>query len=174
MTNKQVLLNDLIGEDLEEDFKNFDLTEIQEVLSCLASENTVDIAHCEMLMQKSLRGADILSEYLGKMIKTVNYLEVRLNSVKNKAALNFKSDDGSKPSIQLRVMASEADLEVSELAMKLGRAQAGQAVLSKKFDLIVKSHYHYKEVLVGLRKTILGYGGAPNNQTDVNALDGWR
>ena len=73
--NQKVRLGDFIGDKLEEDFGDFDLSEIQEVLEFLQTDNAIDLAHAEQLQQKALRGADILTEYLGKIVKTVGYLD---------------------------------------------------------------------------------------------------
>jgi hypothetical protein len=41
-------------------------------------------------------------------------------------------------------------------------------VLDKKYDILIKSHHHYKDIAQGLRKTILGYG-----QTKEDAVPGY-
>ena len=82
----EITLGQILGDDLEEAFRNFDMTEIQEVLSRLAETDAIDLAHAEMLQQQALRGADILSEFLGKIIKTTSYLETEINSARNKAS----------------------------------------------------------------------------------------
>jgi len=56
-----VRLGDYLGNELEEDFVNFDLTEIQQVLSQLQSTDAIDLVHAELLQQQALRGADILT-----------------------------------------------------------------------------------------------------------------
>ena len=67
---QQVKLSYFLGTELEEDFSNFDLTEIQKVLSKLQDIDAIDLAHAELLQQQALRGADIITEYLGKIVKT--------------------------------------------------------------------------------------------------------
>lgn len=155
--SRKVRLGDYLGDNLEEDFSNFDLTEIQEVLLYLQESDPVDLAHAEMLQQQSLRGADILTEYLGKIVKTVGYLETKVNSAKNKASLDYKAPDGSKTTTDMKIWAGNSSPEVDEISIRLAKAKASKVVLDKKYDILIKSHHHYKDIAVGLRRTILGY-----------------
>lgn len=155
--SRRVRLGDYLGDNLEEDFSNFDLTEIQEVLLHLQESDPVDLAHAEMLQQQALRGADILTEYLGKIVKTVGYLETKVNSVKNKASLDYKAPDGSKTTTDMKIWAGNSSPEVDEISIKLAKAKASKMVLEKKYDILIRTHHYYKDIAVGLRKTILGY-----------------
>lgn len=155
--SQQVRLGDFIGNDLEEDFINFDLTEIQQVLYSLQESDAIDLSHAEMLQQQSLRGADILTEYLGKIIKTVGYLETKCNSTKNKVSLNYQSPDGSKTTLDMKKWAGESSSEVEDIQIKLAKAKASKMVLEKKYDILIRAHHHYKDIAAGMRKTILGY-----------------
>lgn len=159
--SQQVRLGDLLGQDLEEEFINFDLTEIQNVLVSLNETDAIDLAHAEMLQQLSLRGADIITEYLGKVVKTVGFLEAKVNSTKNKAALNYQEPNGNKTTSDMKKWFSESSPEVEEVQIKLAKAKASKIVLEKKYDLLIKSHHHYKDIAAGLRKTILGYTATP-------------
>src|ERR1700733_2328484 len=102
-------LGDLIGDKDEDAFGDFDLSEVQEILGELRETQPHDIAHAEMIQQRALRGADILSEFLGKMVKTVGFLESKVNSVKNRAALNYVPSDGARLTADMRRAAAEAD-----------------------------------------------------------------
>jgi hypothetical protein len=152
----RVVLSDFLGDNLEENFLDFDLTEIQDVLDVLAENTAHDLAHAEMLQQKALRGADILSEYLCKIVKTVSYLEAKINSAKNRAALNYTAPDGSRTTSDMKKWYSESAPEVEELQIRLAKAKASKVVLEKKYDVLIKSHHHYKDIASGIRKTILG------------------
>lgn len=154
--SRRVRLGDYLGDNLEEDFFNFDLTEIQEVLLHLQESDPVDLAHAEMLQQQSLRGADILTEYLGKIVKTVGYLETKVNSTKNKVSLEYQSTDG-KTTSDMKKWAGESSKEVEEIQIRLAKAKASKIVLEKKYDILIRSHHHYKDIAAGLRRTILGY-----------------
>ena len=154
---QQVRLGDLLGDELEEEFVNFDLTEIQNVLMRLQYTDAIDLAHAELLQQQALRGADIIAGYLGKMVKTVGYLESKVNSVKNKAALNYQDPNGNKTTSDMKKWFSESSPEVEEVQIKLAKAKASKSVLDKKYDILIRSHHHYKDIAAGLRKTILGY-----------------
>jgi oligoribonuclease NrnB/cAMP/cGMP phosphodiesterase (DHH superfamily) len=153
----KVVLNDFLGSNLEENFVDFDLTEIQEVLQSLQSDSAHDLVHAEMLQQKALRGADILSDYLCKIVKTVSYLETKINSTKNRAALNYQEPNGNRTTSDMKKWYSESAPEVEELQIKLAKAKASKVVLEKKYDILIKSHHHFKDIAAGLRKTILGY-----------------
>ena len=155
--SQQVRLGDLLGNELEEEFVNFDLTEIQQVLIKLQYTDAIDLAHAELLQQQSLRGADILTEYLGKIVKTVAYLETKVNSTKNKAALNYQEPNGNRTTSDMKKWFSESAPEVEEVQIKLAKAKASKVVLEKKYDILIRSHHHYKDIAAGLRKTILGY-----------------
>lgn len=149
-------LGEFIGESFEEDFSSFDLREIQEVLSSLKDDQAIDLAHAERLQQKALRGADILIEYLGKIVKTVSYLETKINSTKNSVALNYQSPEG-RTTMEMRKFAAESSKEVEELQISLSKAKAAKIVIEKKLELLIKGHHHWKDISMGLRKTIVGY-----------------
>ena len=155
--SRKVRLGDFLGNELEEDFTSFDLTEIQEVLLHLQESDPVDLAHAEMLQQQALRGADILTEYLGKIVKTVGYLETKVNSAKNKASLEYKAPDGSRTTTDMKIWAGNSSPEVDEICIKLSKAKASKGVIEKKYDILIRSHHHYKDIASGLRRTILGY-----------------
>lgn len=159
---QQVRLADFLGESLEEEFGDFDLTEIQSVLQHLQNVDAIDLAHAESLQQQALRGADILSEYLGKIVKTVGFLETKVNSTKNRVSLEYQAAEGRTTS-EMKKWAGESSPEVEEIQIKLAKAKGSKAILEKKYDILIKSHHHYKEIAVGLRRTILGYSqGAPD------------
>lgn len=155
--SQQVRLGDFIGNQLEEEFTDFDLTEIQQVLAKLQYTEAVDLAHAELLQQQALRGADILTEYLGKIVKTVGYLETKVNSVKNKAALNYQEPNGNRTTSDMKKLFSESAPEVEEVQIKLAKAKASKMVLEKKYDILIRSHHHYKDIAAGLRRSIVGY-----------------
>ena len=91
------------------------------------------------------------------MVKTVGYLESKVNSVKNKAALNYQDPNGNKTTSDMKKWFSESSPEVEEVQIKLAKAKASKSVLDKKYDILIRSHHHYKDIAAGLRKTILGY-----------------
>lgn len=155
MTNK-VSVKDFVGDNLEENFLEFDLTSIQEVLQSLSEGSAHDLAHAEILQQKSLRGADIISEYLCKIVKTIGYLEARVNRTKNKVSLEYMAPEG-RTTAEMKRWAGESSLDVEELQIKLAKAKASKMVLEKKYDILIKSHHFFKDITSGMRKTILGY-----------------
>ena len=162
--SQQVRLGDFLGSELEENFADFDLTEIQQVLVQLQSTDAIDLAHAELLQQQSLRGADILTEYLGKIVKTVGYLEAKVNSTKNAVSLAYQAPDGARTTADMKKWAGEASPEVEKVQIQLAKAKGSKIVLERKYEILVKAHHHFKDIAAGLRKTILGY--SPGTATD--------
>ena len=147
-------VEDLIGGNSEEQFLNFDLSEVKELLDNLQGTDAPDLSHAEDLQRKALRCADLLSDYLGKLTKTISYIDAKLTSTKNKTALHFKAPEGSRASIELRKMAGEASEEVQELALKMAKAKGAKSAIDKKYDIVIKLHHYYKDIAAGYRKTI--------------------
>jgi hypothetical protein len=172
MNKEKITLGELIGDALEDEFASFDLTQIQSVLATLNNTDAIDLAHAEMLQQQSLRGADIVSEYLGKLIKTVSFLETKLNSAKNRVALNYKSPDGSRTTADMKKQAGESAPEVEELSFRLAKAKGSKSVLEKKYDVLIRSHHHYKDISAGMKKSMSGYNNGSMAPSDKK-LTGW-
>lgn len=163
--SQQVLLGDFLGSQLEEEFISFDMTEIQQVLEKLQKTDAIDLAHAELLQQQSLRGADILAEYLGKIVKTVSYLETKVNSTKNGVSLAYQAPEG-RTTAEMKKWAGESSPEVEQVQIRLAKAKGSKIVLERKYEILVKAHHHYKDIASGLRRTILGYSlGAPAEKT---------
>jgi hypothetical protein len=159
---QQVRLGDFLGTELEEDFSDFDLTEIEKVLENLRDIDAIDLSHVEALQQQALRGADIITGYLGKMVKTIGYLETKVNGVKNKVALEYRAPNDSdgntvRTTIDMKKWAAEQSPEVEKWQIKLANAKGSKLVLDRKYEILVKSHHHFKDIAAGLRRTILGY-----------------
>lgn len=169
----QTKLGDILGTIDEEVFNEFDLTEIQKVLKTLSNTTPIDLAHCELLQQQALRGADLLSEYLGKMIKTVGVLETKVNSIKNKSALNYQAPEGQKATMDMRKYAAEASPDVEEAQIKLAKAKGSKSVLENKFNIMIKAHHHWKDMAMGMRRTVLGYGVGSQEKEIKEGPQGW-
>lgn len=152
----QITLGQLLGNNDVESFEEFDLTEVQKVLKSLAIEDPIDIAHAEYLQQRSLYGAELLIDLSAKMVKTVGFLESKMNSLKNKCALEYKStDDKVRVTAEMRKNASECDPRVEELSYILAKAKGAKLAIEKKLDLILKTHYHFKEVAQNHKQGII-------------------
>jgi len=152
---ERIILRDLVGDKLEEDFLEFDFTEIQLVLSKLKIEDPIDLSHAEMLQQQALRGADIVSEYLGKIVKTTGYLETKVNSTKNRISLEYQATDGSRTTSEMKKCAGESSPEVEKIQIELSKAKGSKVLLEKKYDILIRSHHHYKDIAGGLRKGMI-------------------
>jgi hypothetical protein len=161
--SQQVRLGDLLGSSSIEDFRSFDMTEVQEVLSHLRETDAIDLSHAEFLQQQALRGADILAEHLSKIVKTVAYLEAELNKTRNKVSLEYAAPDGARTTVDMKKWAGECSPEVVKVQEQLADAKGAKIALEKKFDILIKSHHHFKDIAAGLRRTILGYSsGTPD------------
>lgn len=157
---QQVRLGDLLGTNLEENFRDFDLTAIEDVLTQLSITDGIDLAHVEHLQQQALRGADILAQYMAQMVKTVAYLEGKLNSTKNKVSLEYVAPDGARTTVDMKKWAAECSPEVSAAIEKLADAKGGKVLLERKYEILVKAHHHFKDIAAGLRKSVLGYNSS--------------
>lgn len=147
-------LSTILGTSLEENFEDFDLEEIQTILNELKNTTPFDLAHGELMQQKALRGADVCSEFLGKLQKTTSYLETKINSQKNKVAMEYTGDKPDvKITMDMRKFAAESNPEVEELQIKLAKAKGAKTLLDKKYELLLKQHHFIKEICVGLKKT---------------------
>ena len=156
-------LSDLInGDKFDDEFLKFDLTEIQSVLSALKSEDAIDIAHAEHLQRKALRGADIVSEYLGIITKMISYYESKLNSAKNKASLDYTAPEG-RTTAEMKKWAGECSPDIEPWQDKLAKAKAGKVVLSNKYDILIREHHNYKDIANGIRRGIVS---VPNGSGD--------
>ena len=116
-------LGKLIGETFTDDFESFDLTEVQSVLAGLASDNAIDIAHADMLQQKTLYAADLLIVFISKLVKTVSFLETKINSVKNKTSLEYEAPEGKKATADMKKAAGESSPEVEAFSIQLAKAK---------------------------------------------------
>lgn len=168
----QITLGDLIGSEMEEEFMNFNFTEIQEILQVLQQTEILDIAHAELLQQRSLRGADLISEYLGKVVKTVSYLESQVSTAKNRASLNYQAPDGAKTTADMKKWFGESAPEVEAVQMRLAKAKASKVILEKKYDILIRSHHHAKDIASGLRRSVLGYNNTGSNNAE-KVPEGW-
>ena len=151
----EVTLGSIVS-DGSDDFFDFDLTEIQKVLSNLANTDAIDLPHAELLQQQALRGADILCEYLGRLVKISGKLETEISSKKNKISLNYQAPEGIRTTADMKKSAGESAPEVVELQNKLAEAKGAKTLIEKKYDILIRQHHHYKEIAAGLRRTILG------------------
>jgi hypothetical protein len=161
-----VRLGDFLGTQLEEDFTQFDITDVQEVLKNLSDVAAIDLSHAEFLQQQALRGADLLTEYLGKIVKTIGYLEAKINSTKNKVSLEYMAPEGRTTS-EMKKWAGESSPEVEIVQIKLANAKGSKLVLERKYEILVKAHHHFKDIAQGLRKTILGYSSGTPAHADI-------
>ena len=160
-------LSDLInGDKFNDEFLKFDLTEIQSVLSTLKSEEAIDIAHAEHMQRKALRGADIISEYLGVLVKMTSYYETKINSVKNKASLDYIAAEG-RTTAEMKKWAGESSPDIECWQEKLAKVKAGKTVLEKKYDILIRTHHFHKDIANGMRRGIVS---VPNS----NASEDWK
>lgn len=160
----KITLGQLLGSNDIESFEDFDLTEVQRVLKSLSIEDAIDLAHCEFLQQRALYGAEILIDMSARMVKTVGFIEAKINTAKNKCALEYKSPDDSRVTADMRRNAAECDPEVEKLSLLLAKSKGAKLAIEKKLDLLLKSHYHFKEVAANQKTGIIS--GTPKASMD--------
>lgn len=148
----EIKLSSVLGLELEENFLDFDIEEIQTILAELKKDIPIDIAHIESMQQKTLRAADVCGEFLGKLQKTTTYLESKLNSLKNRVAMEYTSD--GKVTMDMRKFAAESHPDVEAIQIALSKAKGSKTLLEKKYEIIIKQHHFLKEMGAGMRKTI--------------------
>lgn len=146
-------LKELVGEGFTDNFEEFDLAVVQQTLTSLANEQAIDFVHSEKLQQKTLFAADLLTEYLAKLIKTVSYLESRMNSVKNKVSLEYNAPNGGKTTMETKRQAGESSEKVEEIAMLLAKAKGAKNLVERKYEILLKAHHHFKDLSSNQKKT---------------------
>jgi hypothetical protein len=146
-------LKQLVGDTFTDNFEEFDLAVVQQVLASLSTDQAIDIAHSEKLQQKTLFAADLLTEYLAKLIKTVSYLESKMNSVKNKVSLEYNAPEGGKTTADMKKQAGESSEEVEKLALQLAKAKGAKSLVERKYELLLKAHHHFKDLSSNQKKT---------------------
>lgn len=161
-----ITINDIIGERFDDEFTSFDLTEIQSALAVLKSEEPIDIAHAERLQQKALRGADIACEILGRLVKMNSYYEGKVNSIKNKAALDYTAKEG-RTTAEMKKWAGECSPDADVWLEKLAKIKAAKVLIEKKYDILIKTHHQQKDIANGMRRGIVS---VPNS----NASEDWK
>ena len=146
-------LKQLVGDTFTDNFEEFDLAVVQQVLASLSTDQAIDIPHSEKLQQKTLFAADLLTEYLAKLIKTVSYLESKMNSVKNKVSLEYNAPEGIKTTADMKKQAGESSEEVEKLALQLAKAKGAKSLVERKYEILLKAHHHFKDLSSNQKKT---------------------
>jgi len=160
---EKITVGQVLGDSFVENFADFDITEVRKVLDTLREEQVLDIAHAEMLQQKSLYAAELLIEYIAKLVKTVGYLEIRVNSVKNKTALEYKAVEG-RTTADMKKQAGESSPEVEALSLDLQRAKGSKLLLERYYEILIKSHHHFKDLASAQKRGIV---------STQNSAPGW-
>lgn len=150
MSENDHTLGALLGAHDEEEFESYDLTEVKGVLQNLKLD-AIDEGMALFLQQKTLRGADILSVYLARLIKTIAILEAKVTAAKNKASLDYKAVDG-RTTADMKKYAGESDPGVEKLQIRLGRAKGAKQAIASKYEILLKSHHHFKDLALGYRQ----------------------
>ena len=139
-------VRDIVGDcDLEEEFDTISLDEVNVVLDELNSCSIHDVAHAEYLQQKALACANYLANHLSRIVKIASFLESQISTQRNKTAAYYTRDD-VKVTNDLRIFAAKACPEAAMLENKLSRVKGIKLLLEKKYDLLLKCHYYFKEI----------------------------
>ena len=152
-SKKQVTIGNIIGGSFDDEVDNFDMTEVQELVAELQNTEVPDLTHAEYLQQRALRAADILTEYLGKIVKVLAYYEALGNRTKNLVALKYENPSG-KTTQEDKKRAGESSEELMEIETKVARIKGAKAVIEKKFEIVIRMYHGNKDVALGLRKSL--------------------
>lgn len=171
MPEQTITLGQLIGDKEVEEFESFDLTEVQKVLKTLGNEQGFDLAHSEYLQQRSLYGAELLIDFIAKLVKTTSYLENKINAVKNRVALEYKPTEG-KATADMRKNAAECSPEAEKLSLQLAKTKAARISIEKKYELLLKTFYFYKELSATQRGSIISGTAKMGNMEDSSIKSG--
>ena len=158
-------LSQALGSEDVEAFADFDITIIQKVLASLAKEEVIDIAHAEMLQQKTLYAADIIIEYIAKLVKSVGFLESKVNAVRNRISLEYENPNGGKTTVEMKKQAGESAPEVEELSVKLAKTKGAKSFLERKYEILIKAHHFYKDIASNQKKGMV-------SNSNINSV-GW-
>lgn len=147
----RITLGSIIGSKPVEEFENFNMTEVQYVLSKLSFDQVIDEGSALLLAQQSLNAADILIEFIAKLTKSVSILDSKVTNLKNKVALAYKTADG-RTTAEMKKQAGESDPGVLSLQEQLAKAKGAKAAVEYKYEVVVKAHHHFKDLAGGHRK----------------------
>ena len=162
MVNAKDLLN------TEIDLENFDLTEVQEIISEMREMEVIDLAHADLKQQMCLFLADKLNDHCAVLTKQISKLESNLSVEKNKASLDYKAEEG-KTTTDMKVWAGNCAPKVIEIQNSLASLKGVLFLLSKKSDLVLKSFYYFKALSDSYRRTTaLGF-----NPVIADSNDNW-
>lgn len=153
-TKEIVTVKDIIGNGFDDEFEDFDMTEIQELVSELQSNQLPDLASSEYMMQRSLRCADLIGEYLCKLVKLVSYYEALANKTKYAVALAYEDPKGGKTTQEAKKWAGESSVELLEIEIKIAKIKGAKAVLEKKFEIVIRMFHSIKDMASGMRKSL--------------------
>jgi hypothetical protein len=160
-------IRDIIGDNVEEDFLNFDVSFIQETLNEVSNSATPDLAHAEYLCHKCIVAANQLAEYLGRLVKYSSFLENKISSIRNKYALDYKPVDGGKTTADMRNLALKSCADADIYEETLAKLKGTRTSMEKKFDILIKDHHLYKDIASRLNRII------PSENSYTNNSDNW-
>jgi hypothetical protein len=145
-----MILKDMVNSSTDEQFLNFSLDDIQAILTSLQNTEVPDLAHAELMQQRALIGANMVCDFLAKVVKIVSSLDNKINSMRSTYAINYRID-GKVPAADVRTLALKSCPDVSDLEELLSNAKASKSFLERKYDILIKTHHHYKDIAAGLR-----------------------
>jgi hypothetical protein len=159
-------IRDIIGDDVEEAFLDFDYTRIQEVLNEVSNSETPSMAHAEYLAHKCLVAADILAGYMGKLVKFSSYLENKITSTRNQYAIEYKGTDG-KTTADMRALALKSCPAADIYEETLAKLKGTKITIEKRYDILIKNHHQYKDIAARMNRMI------PSENSLPQSSDNW-
>lgn len=154
---------------------NIDLGEIKELSMSIPTDGQIDINQCEILAAKSLRIADLCSEYLAIATCHASKCETNKKKCYSVAALSKASVAGIKTD-KSRAWYGESDEDYIEACNKYSEALALVKWLTSKHDSAVRFHYLCKQMLTRnyTNERSAGFSADPDKMVeDANKTNNW-
>lgn len=123
---------------------SLDISNIQNFSDQIPEDGIVDIANAESLGMKSLRMSDHIGELLGQLTRYVAYKEGSVSVRKAEAFEKLESEEVKTTVQQHRYGSNE---EYKKAIMVLADAKGVKDWLQKKYDYLIRLHYHCKDLL---------------------------
>lgn len=121
-----------------------DVTDIQKFSDEIPEDGILDLANAEALGMKSLRAADHVGDLLGQITRFVAYKEGSV-SVRKAEAFELLEEEGVKVTVQQHRYGSNK--EYKKAVMALADARGVREWLQKKYDYLIRLHYHCRDLL---------------------------
>jgi len=139
-------IKDEIGETFEDDFMEFDLTLVHDLLDDINNNSAPDLYQAEDLRRRTIVGMRMLTQYEGRLIKITNYLNSKIPAIRSKYAIHYTNEGKKDPTDKTRDYAFKSCPDAEPFEKTLAQATAARTVVQKKYELLSKAHYMYRDL----------------------------